>query len=60
MPNVTVTLDDAEQMQLEEILIDHDEKGALEFLKRAIKKKVDVHLKSSCKPTFEGPGSAPR
>jgi len=59
MPNVTITLDDAEQMQLEEILMDRDEHGALTFLKRVIRKKLDLHLKSSCKPTFEGPGSAP-
>jgi hypothetical protein len=55
MPNVTVTLDDAEQIRLEEILIDHDEKGALEFLKLAVKAKIDLRLKSSCRPEFEGP-----
>lgn len=50
MPNVTVTLDDAEQMELEEVLMDHDEKAALEFLKRVVKHKTDLRLKSSCKP----------
>jgi hypothetical protein len=56
MPNVTVTLDDQEQMQLEEVLMDRDEKGAFEFLKRVVKHKIDLHLKSGCKPAFEGPG----
>jgi inhibitor of KinA sporulation pathway (predicted exonuclease) len=55
MPNVTVTLNEAEQIQLEEILIDHDEKAALEFLKRAVKPKVELRLKSHCRPEFEGP-----
>jgi hypothetical protein len=59
MPNVTVTLDDQEQMQLEEVLMDRDEKGAFEFLKRVVKHKIELHLKSSCKPAFEGPSSMP-
>ena len=57
MPNVTLTLNEAEQVQLEEILIDRDEKGALEFLKRSVKHKIELRLKSSCKPVFEGPAS---
>lgn len=57
MPNVTLTLDEAEQMQLEEVLMDHDERGAFEFLKRVVKHKVDLHSKSGCKPVFEGPSS---
>jgi hypothetical protein len=62
MPNVTLTLDEAEQMQLEEVLMDRDEKGAFEFLKRVIKHKLDLHLKSHCRPEFEGPsmGMPPR
>ena len=59
MPNVTVTLDDAEQMQLEEVLMDHDEQGAFEFLKRVVKHKIDLHVKGRCKPAFEGPSSRP-
>jgi hypothetical protein len=60
MPNVTVTLDEAEQVALEEVLIDRDEKAALEFLKHVVKRKIDLHLKSHCRPEFEGPamGSA--
>jgi hypothetical protein len=59
MPNVTVTLDDAEQVQLEEILIDRDERAAFEFLKRVVKHKIELHLKSSCRPAFEGPSWGP-
>ncbi len=55
MPNVTVTLDDGERIRLEEILIDHDEKGALDFLKRVVKPKIELRQKSSCRPAFEGP-----
>jgi hypothetical protein len=59
MPNVTVTLDDAEQVQLEEILIDRDERAAFEFLKRVVKHKIELHLKSCCRPAFEGPSWGP-
>jgi len=59
MPNVTITLDDAAQMQIEEILMDPDEKGALEFLKRVIKPKIELQVKSHCRPVFEGPSSMP-
>ena len=59
MPNVTVTLDDQEQMQLEEVLMDHDEQGAFEFLKRVVEHKIELHRKSSCKPAFEGPSFMP-
>jgi hypothetical protein len=59
MPNATITLDDAEQMQLEEILMDRDEKGALDFLQRVVKHKLDQRLKSGCKPEFEGPTTMP-
>ncbi len=60
MANVTVTLTDAEQLELEEILIDHDEPAALQFLKRAVKTKIELQLKRGCKPEFEGPSMAPR
>ena len=59
MSNVTVTLDEAEQMRLEEVLMDRDEKAAFEFLKRVVKHKIDLHLKSGCKPEFEGPTTMP-
>jgi len=47
-------------MQLEEILMDRDEKGAFEFLKRVVKHKIELHLKSACKPEFEGPSTGLR
>jgi hypothetical protein len=59
VPNVTITLDDAEQMQLEEILMDRNEKEALQFLKRAVKAKIDRRRKSHCRPPFEGPSTFP-
>ncbi|MFB3880694.1 MAG: hypothetical protein ACE149_05495 [Armatimonadota bacterium] len=59
MPNVTVTLDEAEQVELEEILMDRDERAALDFLKRVVKRKLELHLKSGCKPAFEGPSLGP-
>jgi hypothetical protein len=60
MANVTLTLDDAEQIQLEEVLMDRDEKGAFEFLKRVIRPKIELHLKAHCRPEFEGPSTGLR
>ena len=57
MPNVTVTLDEAEQIQLEEILVDRDEAGAFEFLNHGVRPKIALRLKSSCKPALEGPSA---
>jgi len=51
MPSVTVTVSEEEQMRLEEILIDRDEKAALEFLKQVIRAKIERYLKEHCKPT---------
>ena len=45
---------------IEEVLMDHDEKGALEFLKRVIKAKTDRHTKSSRGPEFERPSTGLR
>jgi hypothetical protein len=50
MPNVTITLDDAEQIRVEEILMDRDEKAALEFLKRVIKARIERQQKGRCQP----------
>jgi len=59
MPNVAITFDDAEQMQLEEILMDREADAAFEFLERIVKRKLDQHLRSGCKPEFEGPATMP-
>ena len=50
MPDVAITVTEEEQIELEEILVDRDEKAALDFLKRAIRAKVERHLKAHCKP----------
>lgn len=47
---VTVTLGEAEQIELEEIVIDGDEKAALEFLKRVIYARVKRATEAHCKP----------
>lgn len=50
MPNVTVTLTEEEQIQLEEIIMDRDEKAALDFLRRCLKAKIERQIKGHCKP----------
>jgi hypothetical protein len=52
MPNVTLTLSEEEQLRIEEILLDKDDKAALEFLKRIVKPRIDQRFKRSCKPAF--------
>ena len=37
--------------------MDHDEKAAFAFLKRVVKHKIELRLKSGCKPEFEGPST---
>ena len=39
--NVTVTLSEAERLELECIVIDRDEKAALDFLSRAVHAKIE-------------------
>jgi len=50
---VVINLDQKEQIELERIVTDSDEKQALEFLKEVIKKKVDKANAPGCKPVFE-------
>lgn len=50
MPNVTITFSEEEQMQIEEIVIDRDEKGALEFIKQVIKARIDKQRQAHCRP----------
>lgn len=50
MPNVAITLTEAEQIELQQILLDRDEKAAYEFLRRVIKAKIERHIESHCKP----------
>jgi len=50
MPNVAITLTEEEQIELQQILVDRDERAAYEFLRRVVKAKVDRHIESHCKP----------
>jgi hypothetical protein len=50
---VVINLNQKEQIELEQIVTDEDEKQALEFLKGVVKKKVDKANAPGCKPVFE-------
>ena len=50
---IIISLDQKEQIELEQIITDEDDKQALEFLKTVIKKKVDKANAPGCKPAFE-------
>ncbi len=50
MPDVAITITEQEQIELEEVLLDRDQKAALDFLKRVVKAKVEHHIKAHCKP----------
>jgi len=50
---VVINLNQKEQIELEQIVTDEDEKQALEFLKEVVKKKVDKANAPGCKPVFE-------
>jgi hypothetical protein len=50
---IVVILDARDLQELERILIDRDEKGALRFLHERIEKKVEGAHKGHCKPPFD-------
>jgi len=50
---IIISLDQNEQIELEQIVTDEDLRQALEFLKQVIKKKVDKANAPGCKPVFE-------
>ena len=50
---VVISLNQKEQLKLEQIIIDNDEKEALEFLRKIIKEKVDKANQEGCIPIFE-------
>lgn len=50
---VVISLDQKEQIELEQIITDGDEKQAMEFLRKVIKEKVDKANAPGCKPVFE-------
>lgn len=55
MPNLAITLSDAELMELQGVLMDEDEKGALEFLKKRIAPKLPVPGKAACDSRRQNP-----
>lgn len=57
---VVISLNQKEQIELERITTDGDEKRALEFLKEVVKKKIDKAAVSGCKPVFEWHGKEPQ
>jgi len=50
---IVISLNQKEQLKLEQILTDDDEKEALEFLRKVIKEKIDKANQEGCKPIFE-------
>ena len=56
---VVISLNQKEQIELERITTDRDEKRALEFLKEVVKKKIDKAAAPGCKPVFEWSGKGP-
>jgi len=57
---VVISLNQEEQIELERITADGDEKQALKFLKEVVKKKVDKANAPGCKPVFEWQGKEPQ
>ena len=57
---VVISLNQKEQIELERITTDGDEKQALEFLKQVVKKKVEKANAPGCKPVFEWQGKEPQ
>lgn len=51
---VVITLDAEELQELERILMDRDEKDALQFLREHVEKKVEAATKAHCKPPLAG------
>lgn len=57
---IVISLNQKEQIELEQILTDEDEKQALAFLKDVIKKKTNKANAPGCKPVFEWQGKEPQ
>lgn len=53
---VVISLNQKEQIELERITTDGDEKQALEFLREVVKKKAAKAAAPGCKPVFEWSG----
>lgn len=57
---VVISLNQKEQIELERITTDLDEKQALEFLREVVKKKAAKAAAPGCKPVFEWRGKEPQ
>jgi hypothetical protein len=55
MANLAITLTDEELLELQGVLMDEDEKEALEFLKTRIAPKLPVPGKAPCDSTRKNP-----
>jgi len=52
MGSVSLTLNDKQKMQLEQIILDKDKEEAFKFLKEYIYDKIKAQEQSHCKPPF--------
>jgi len=52
MGSVSLTLNDKQKMQLEQIILDKDKEEAVKFLKEYIYDKIKAQEQSHCKPPF--------
>ena len=50
--SLTLTLDDKQKMQLEQIILDEDKEEAFKFLKEFMYDKVKAQEQGHCKPQF--------
>lgn len=57
---VVISLNQKEQIELERITTDGNEKQALEFLREVVKKKAAKAAAPGCKPVFEWHGKEPQ
>jgi hypothetical protein len=55
MGKLVITLDDQDLMELQEILLDEDEKGALEFVKSCIAAKLPSKGSDHCDSSRNNP-----
>lgn len=55
MPKLVITLEDEDMMELQEILLDEDEKAALDFLKTSIASKIPSRGSDHCDSTRNNP-----
>ena len=57
--SVTVTLSEAERLELEQIVMDRDKKAALSFLASVVLAKIECAERGRMKSVFDSGGGAP-